>query len=147
MTLAVFTAVLDAATLTAGAALWRHRHKTPAPGKGREPTAAAPPDAATPAPVLLPHERDDLNTLYHTRSPFTASAGQVIADSLRQRFHWLDDHTLGVLTADLYEYARAMALSLPAQCPDAQYVAECIGLAAEHLTRLERMEEVRFDQP
>jgi len=60
MTLAVFTAVLDAATLTAGAAWWRHRRKPPVPEAATPPRAdAAPglpahPVRAAPAPGLTP---------------------------------------------------------------------------------------------
>jgi hypothetical protein len=122
--------------------------KTPAP-EGRVPSLmppspgpARPPVRAAPAPALLPHELDDLNRLRCDRSILGRDAGQAIADGIRQRFPGHDDLTLGVIAADLYGYARAVELSLPGRCPDARFIVECFGLAAEDLTRLARTEEV-----
>jgi hypothetical protein len=122
-------------------------HQTPAPEPGHPPEATSPPSVAAPAPALLPHELEDLNRLHRRRTPLGHNAGQVIADGLRQRFPQYDDAVLGAITTDLYGYARALELALSADCADARYVVDCLGLAAEELTHLARVEEVRFDQP
>jgi len=126
-------------------------HQTPAPGqRTTRYEAASPPTRPTPAPGFTPEETAILDAIHRQRittPPRGAYAGRIIADGLRERFPHLDDATLGLVALDLHGYAVAIWAGLPPGAGGLALIVDAFGLAAENLTHLARMEEVRFDQP
>ena len=127
-------------------------HQAPAPGqRTTHPNeAAVPPSRPTPAPGFTPEETAILDAIRRQRittPPRGAYAGRIIADGLRERFPHLDDATLGLVALDLHGYAVAIWAGLPPNAGGLALIVDAFGLAAEDLTHLARLEEVRFDQP
>jgi len=159
------TALYLAAVFTAAAALrsW-HKRRTggrPAPGDGHAPVpeAATPPRAdaapglpahpvrAAPAPGFTPEETAILDELARDAPPGARNAGRDVADSLRHLTPGVDDATLGRIVFELHGYTLAAAIGIPDPNTAICIITDVFGLAAEDLTHLARMEEVRFDQP
>ena len=122
------------------------------PGTGAAPpphAGAAEAPRSAPVPGLTPHEAAALDRYARLAGvailPGHAHAAREIADGLRQRFPATDDTTLGVIAMDLRGYAVALSLGIPGTAHALQAIIDCLGLAAEDLTRLERTREVPFD--
>ena len=114
----------------------------PGPAHGRPPRPA-------PAPARTPHEHAALARYAALTTtailPGHVHAGREIADGLRQRFPGTDDTTLGIIAMDLRGYATALDVGLPDPAQAMQALIDCLAIAAEDLTRLDRTQGVYPD--
>ena len=123
---------------------WRHNPAKPIPGADEaigwtKPPAQSPP----PGPRIPYRDAAALTQLHRNRacaSPAAAQAARIIADGLRIKFPRVNDTTLGLIALDLYGYIQALALGLPDPVFALHASAEAVGLAAEELTRLARLD-------